>query len=188
MLDMIGWRIEPAPEDAGVPPCVAELLARTFTDAAQVTFRTSRRDLSVAPSQTGADLITELSVGLLDTLRGRRRIQVSTRSAATAASLFDDPEYPWWLGAQAALLSAQDVLPTAMRSEDWDALMGDSWTTASAGLASTGITAVCRAGVDGDVVGLWSRDTAIADALLGSIRTNAEAVGLGWAEVNEAEF
>jgi hypothetical protein len=120
-------------------------------------------------------------------VRGRRRLQVSTRSATTAASLFDDPEYPWWLGAQAALLSVPGEPPPAMRSEEWDALLGHGWTAASANLATTGLLAVCRAGVDGDVAGLWSRDREIADALLGSIRTKAEAAGLG-GEADETEF
>jgi hypothetical protein len=186
-LTLLGWRLEPEPVDAGVPPPVAKVLARALTAVARVTFPSSSagRPATAGWTARGGEWLCALGGGVRGRLaaaaqqRPAEPVLLSTREPETVLQLFDDPVYPWWLQGQVALLSAPaHALPPPDRIS-LTALLSDDWAGQAAAL---GVEGAVRPGVDGDVAGIWSRDALFADRILAILATETRAAGFACLE------
>jgi len=196
-MTLIGWRQVPESIDAGVPKDVAAVLARALTSVARVTFPSSVVHPSVTPvwSSFGEDLIRGLTWKGLGGIakaafKGRPKevVLMSTRQPATAASLFDDAGYPWWLQGQVAVLSAPDAAPPDVDLETLGALIDGDWTRLADSVAARGIDGIVRPGVDGDVAGLLSFSERVEQDFLASLEGESRLAGFEWAVVAEDAF
>jgi len=176
-----------------MPPALAAVLASGLAGVGRVTFAASDPAVVAQAAATPDTLVRPLASGSF-LARWRQRLSglpatavaVSTRQASLAERLFDDPGFPWWLGHQAAILSAPRAPAPAVAADDLLALLEDNWATHAADLAGCGVDAVVRAGVDGDVLGLLVLAPAMRDPLLAALRDAADRAGIGWAEEPEA--
>ncbi len=194
---LVGWRVTPPPCDAGVPAVIAAVLARALTSVARVTFAGTVADPPPTASWTpcGADLIRVLNAGGYLERIGRviksasaAVTLVSTRSPETAIRLFEEPNYPWWLQGQVALLSEPDAPPPDIDRQRFLALLGDDWAARAAALAVTGFRGILRPGVDGDLAGILSLSEESERELLTALERAAGQAGLDWMPLTEDAF
>ncbi|MDX2267702.1 MAG: hypothetical protein NW208_06320 [Bryobacter sp.] len=144
----------PAP-DGGVPPAVAATLAEAL--------------LALGPLACAARP------------HGALRL---CQNPAEASTLFDSPDYPWWLQGQFAL-----VLAPASTLSAWPAsLMATTWASALPELSPVGVIGILRPGVDGAVAGILCRDEALLAAFVSSLQTAAARTGLATHTLDEASF
>jgi len=144
--------------DGGVPARVAHALARSWTGIARLTCLSSRSTTKV----------------------------IATSDASVAVQLFDDPEFPWWLQGQAVLLSREDGEAPDIDQRTIVMLLHDDWAERAATLATRGIEAVVRPGVDGDVAGILSLSDSFDEQLLVSLEREARQDGITFSMVSEA--
>lgn len=154
---LLTWTTEEE-EDNGVPARVAHALARAWTGIARLTCLSSHSATKV----------------------------IETRDANVAVRLFDDPEFPWWLQGQAVLLSRADAESPDIDQRTIVTLLHDDWARRAATLATRGIEAVVRPGVDGDVAGIFSLSEAFDEQLLASLKREAHQDGITFSVVSEA--
>ena len=163
-LTLIGWKEDPRPVDAGVPPVVAAIIASALTHSMRVTFLHPdlRSPVDATDWQSAAapgDSVRALPQGRLAArimARLKRQPEAfqlySTCDHNTAVKLFDVPD--WCLQGQVALLSSAESPPPNLDFQSVTALLGDSWARRVSELHSEGICGALRPGVDGDVAGL----------------------------------
>jgi hypothetical protein len=194
---LIGWK-EAAPSgEAGVPAAVARVLAETFAEVSRVTFPCST--VKAAAGQTwslyGKDFVRALppkgfTAMVKNALKHQpqRIVLISTRQPPTAIRLFDDSAYPWWLQGQVVMLSQPDVAPPDITLEALLGLVSDKWLESGDGITDSGVQAIVRPGVDGDVAGLLSLDTEFEKLILAKLEGQTRRFGLAFAIVPENAF
>ena len=196
-LTLLAWRLNEDPHEGGVPSEVAQVLARSWTAIARITFLSSivaaQSTSRWSPSDGGMVRPIEAEGVLARTLARARGTAaggtlVSTRSPAVAVQLFEDAGFPWWLQGQAVLLSDPDANPPDVDGPTVLTLLEDDWATRAAALATTGVHAVVRPGVDGDVAGLLALNDAFDAKLLESLEREARGAGFAWDVVAEASL
>ena len=190
---MLRWQTAIEPVDGGMPADVGLILATGLTRSAQVTFFSTERPPPAGGDWTaaGGDVVRKVRLGLAERLRFRgigwtmSLAQISSRNPESVAALFDDGGLPWWTGAQAAILSSADQPPPEVDATRFLMLLNEDWSAAASALGGSGVRAVLRAGVDGDVAGLLTLAPAYQATLLGSLRSAAEEEGFDWIEQDE---
>lgn len=192
---LLGWRT--ADDGGGMPDAVQHVFARAFTAVARVTFATSAVPAE-APREWTADaggdwlrILTPLGTAqkIVARLRGAPGVLglYSTTRASSAQRLFDDGGFPWWLQAQAAVLSPRGAPPPDIDVASWPALLDERWLDAASALREARIDAVVRPGVDGAVAGLLTWHDATEHRLLTALSQETARAGLTWHECDEGE-
>lgn len=199
-LTLIGWRVAPTPVDAGVPAAVAEILARAMTSAARVIFPCSSigQNASTAAWQpNGEDMTRKLTSGgsglierVWSNLAGAPSevTIISTRRPETAARLFDDAAYPWWMQGQIALLCEPERAAPDIDRQKLFGLFEDDWTRRAASLEAAGVCGVLRPGADGDLAGLLSLNDKFRDNFLALAESECRSAGFDWMLLPENDF
>ena len=196
-LTLLAWRLNADTHDGGVPSEVAQILARSWSAIARVTFLSSIIGTQSASdwSPSDAGMVRAMKAGgVLGRALARARgtpgggALVSTRSADVAAQLFEDPGFPWWLQGQIVLLSDPDATPPDVDGPTMLTLLDDDWAARAAALAAAGVHAGVRPGVDGDVAGVLALSDAFDVKLLESLEREARGAGLTWDVVAEASL
>jgi hypothetical protein len=175
-LTLVAWTSTAAPVDGGVPPDVADVLARSWTSIARVTFPASNVSARGVVGRTLARLRGSPANAAL----------VSTREPEVAAQVFEDAGFPWWLQGEAVLLSDPDADPLDVDQPTLLALFEDDWASRAARLVPLGVQAVVRPGVDGDVAGVLALNDRFDALLLESLEREARHAGMTWSIVPEA--
>jgi hypothetical protein len=196
-MALIGWSRPAESGDAGVPQDVANVLGRTVTSVARVTFLASEKPLTAAsarPPRDGDQIWPVTAGGIAGRLGARIRglpsnaVFVSTRHPGTAAQLFNDAGFPWWLQGQVALLTRPEAPPPGVEARTIVELFEPNWTTHTASLAAAEVVAVLRPGVDGDVAGLLSLTERFEETAFDALEREALSAGFAWRLVSESHF
>jgi hypothetical protein len=193
---LLGWRDTPPDVDDGVSETVAQVLASALTAIARVTFLSSKIPASATPGWTahGADLVRVLHAGAMERLSAffhrwpADMALVSTRSASSAAALFDDPGFPWWMQGQLALLSDAAAAPPDVDRATLLAMLQSDWTQHAVHPRHAGVSAVIRPGVDGDVAGVLCLETGLEERLLAALEAASRDARCEWRVVTEEEL
>lgn len=196
-LTLIGWSAQPADEGDGVPQPIVRVLSRALTSVARVTFPTSAiaADTADAWSVQNGDHIRRfgqpgVAGRLLPKLSGAPSVfgLCSTTRPESAARLFDDGGFPWWLQGQVVVLSPVEGPPPNLSEATWRSLFNEDWLQAAMMLDANGVEGVLRPGVDGDVAGLFTWTETIERAILNAMELEARAAALECVDVPEAGF
>jgi hypothetical protein len=194
-MTLIGWRVTPEPDEAGVPALIANVLVHTFATVARATFPSSSLD---SVSQTswallGEDYVRGLSPeSLAGRLRGALKglpqqiVLISSRQPLTLRRMFDDPAYPWWLQGQVTLLSDPEGAPPEIDRDTLLSLIADDWSKRAGALVGLGVRGIVRPGVDGDMAGLLSLTDDFDKVFLRTLESETRRTGLDWAELEES--
>jgi hypothetical protein len=194
---LIGWKLIPAPSDAGIPAAVAVILANAMTALARVTFLCSGSAQSATAnwSPMGDDLIRKIEGdGPLARAKALRKglparmVLWSTQRPEIAQRLFEDADYPWWLQGQLVLLSKSDLPPPDLDLKTLIGLLGEDWMAWPARLEATGVLGVMRPGVDGDVAGIVLVTDRFERDLLVTLEREVRLRGLDWTTMAERDF
>ena len=181
---MLGWRLDPAPVDAGVHAPIDRILADALTSCGRVTFLWS-------PDETGAtrddDIIyaTDPAAGLsrlgarLAGLPDRLSL-IATRNSDTAARMFDVLGFDWTRQGQIALVSVPDALPPTLDRSTILELLSSDWLMRCGEFEGGPVRAVLRPGIDGDVAGLFSADYRVENRILEALEAACRASGTRW--------
>jgi hypothetical protein len=192
---LIGWTIDDA--DGGIPVRVVHTLARALVRYGRVTFAC---DAIARPASAGWHERDEDYIGIFKIKEPRaprarlgnlfRSSQIpllSTAREEMAHLLFDDAVYQWWNQSQFALLSTSPA-----SAPNFPALPGDlfepDWTDTLSDLKESGVDAVLRPGVDGDVAGLLASSNQVRAEIEEAIQRAAGDLGLAFHVVPEQEF
>lgn len=185
---LIGWSQLPDQPDAGVPDDVAGLLARALTSAARISSLASGQ--GVAPTglwlPCDGNLVRAfprpLATRFIARWRGDpvRLALLSTLRPESVRRMLDDPAFPWWMQGQVLLLSAPGAPPPVVDEGALLALLGDRWTEEAPRLATAGVAAILRPGVDGDVAGLLAQGDAFERQILGALEHEARLAGVDY--------
>ncbi len=189
---LVGWRTETPVIDGGIPDFVGRVIAQAMAETAWVVFPSTawtampgREDPVVRKAQAGgAKSLLRAAFGDQPTVI----TTASTRQTAVAATLFDDAGFPWWLGAQTALLFDPRELPRTLDHSTWLALLSDRWAETAFPLASAGLFGAIRAGVDGDILGFTSASADNARIFIDSIARCAQEHDCPCAFVDEDQI
>ena len=173
---LIGWREEPAPVDAGVPPEVAAAVARALTSIGRITFLSS----AVHASAGGGWSPLKRGPGPADL--------TSTTDPQTVMQAFDDAAHPWWMQGQVLFLSAADVAPPGLERAQLLALLENEWTAAAGALSARGVIGILRPGVDGDLAGLLTLTADAERASLAALERESRLASFEWSVLTEDAF
>lgn len=189
---LVGWRTEAPAIDGGIPKLAARVIAQAMTDTAWVTFPTTAQ--TFPPGQEDPRLRTvrgsdaKLFLRAVFDNRPTAITTVSTRRPEIAVSLFDDAGFPWWLGAQTALLFDPDTLPPTLDFDTWLTLLSDQWAVTASSVMSSGLLGAIRAGVDGDVLGFAGATTEAVKAFSETVMRCAREHDVACAWVSEDQI
>lgn len=191
--------------DGGVPSLVVDIIARALTRSGRVTFPSaSAESARFGWSPRGLDHVGAFSLraseGLSCLLRmlcviatrqnTRRLPMVSTTREETARELFDDAAFPWCLQGQFALISRSTATPPEF-GKDFQlpsSLIDNNWADSLRELRPTGIEAIIRPGVDGDVIGMVCSSIEVRCRIEDDIRAAAGELDTGTRELHEEAF
>lgn len=195
-LMLIGWRLRGAAVDGGVPQPVARMLARAMTTVGRVSFPIDESDANASFSagplkrRQGLRAVLGVVADVAATLRATRSAPtlVSSADPERVQRLFDDAAFPWHLQGQVALLSAAAAAAPGIDCATALSLVEDDWTSKAASLASAGVIAVLRPGVDGDVAAFWSLSATVADLWSACLADEARQAGIARECLSESDF
>ena len=160
---ILGWQVEPAPVEGGVPENVARIIAAGLVRHVRVTFAEG------IPRPFGS-----FSWSILH-----------TADADQARQLFDAAYFSWATRSQLAFLSSLSTPPPEISKAHYrHALDREQFRT----LATCGVTGILAPGVDGDVAGLYAWNDELWFKLTGSLKSTCEASGATWIDVQEGAF
>lgn len=188
---LIGWSRSVQLTEAGVPPIVSRVISQGLVSAGHVAFlsnATGAHATAACEYQSLAGDSWPMRLGQWLHVTPRSAGWVITRDALTAVTLFDCDAFDWRLKAQVALLVRS---PMVLRDLGWRVvrdLLGDAWTDAATNLATVGVEAVLRPGVDGDVAALWTAAPATAVTLRDAMAQAAVQFGAVLEECSEAKL
>lgn len=200
-LILVGWHHAIDPAEAIVPPSLVRAMASAMTSVARVTFFSSEHsaeqqrlarsewshvegdDVRAIPADGWRDRARAMLGGMPATI-----VQLSTVRAHVAERFFDDADYPLWLRAQVALLSAPASPPPVVDRKTLLALIDEDWTGRAGLLADQGVLGILRPGVDGDMLGFLSLDDAFGAAFVEAMAVAIQSAGFDWTNVGEADF
>ena len=196
---LIGWHVEPRAVDAGVPPGVADVLARALTSVATLTFPVVPPAKQAIALSSSDDTSQPLHIaGLAAHARAAvhrgtaRTVLVSTHAVDTAKLLFDAPGYAWDSQAQVVLISEHHAPAPIVSRDTLQALAGDNWIRHAATEQKTPrahhLVGVMRPGVDGDIAGILSLTPAFTRSLTRALQTTAHRAGFAWQSLSEQAF
>jgi len=185
---LIGWK--PGGEDGGSPHHAVKTMARALSSFGQVVIPSSSvsGDESFDWRRDGVDQVACLRVSGRP---GRSLLTLRcTEGEHSIRSMFEDPVYPWWYQGQFALLCRRGTPPPDLEilSGFVGILLSDNWTSALAQLQVSGVLAVLRPGVDGDVAGLHCASDEVREELERCIEQAARACGVACQILSEADF
>jgi hypothetical protein len=185
-LWILGWRRMPEYEiEGGVPDEVAEILAKSLTSTALVTFP------SIEPAIGTGDYVQRIDAGLLESLEAAfLRIPgafnlISTTRPESAKLLFNAGGFPWYLQGQIILLSPLGSQPPVLNRKTLFSVMEANLQADFNMLSLIGVQAIIYPGVDGDVVGIVSSSLAFESEILRAIESEAVRSGFSWQVVAE---
>ena len=168
---LIGWRVEPPPVDAGVPPVVADVLVRGLCRQALLSYPSASAS---ANSASGRRLRA-----------GRDFDWKSTQDAREAIpEIFESPAFPWDLQGQLVVLSH----PGTRLVLDERHLEVVARPELFATLQALGATGLLLPGVDGDVAALYTFDPGDMPTLVGVLSALAEEAGADCVSLTETDF
>lgn len=170
---LIGWMVAPESHDGDVPLPVAHLLSRVLCRQASVTFASALR-----PPMMSSLLPREWVVG-------RHFEWVSATNASEAERLFYTDGFSWSAQGQVAILSPVDAPILGLNDRHLQllavpGLFGE--------MASHGALGVMLPGVDGQVAGIYSFASGLANALRFDLAEDAEKMGAKYVVTNEETF
>jgi hypothetical protein len=190
---LIGWRVDPTPVDAGLPPQVAQILARSLVHHFLVTC------MSSTFSGTAEDGWTPSGSHFIRRLVGRRQSHhffagvpahatlFATREPAAVVTMLNDACFPWTLQGQVALLSDPAVPPPPSFEPDGvEMLCCLSWWKSAS--AIEGLWGALRPGVDGDIAGVFVADADQRDSWLSSLKGECHASAFSFEILDNATF
>lgn len=180
---LLEWRPVGREADAGVPLPVVGALAAGL--CAVTTVAGCTLDF---PAAVGAHW-TAVPGGHAVRFAGRRVLGfgplpvgvLASRAPAVVARFFDDDTFVWTHETQLLLLAPPDTLPALDRALV-SACLAVPIEASLAQLAAAGIIGLARAGVDGDVAGLYLPDPAWRQTVVGALAGAVTAAGLRWGE------
>jgi hypothetical protein len=178
---LLDWRVAGPPADGGMPPEVARIVARALCAVATVVGCTGR-----VPEHLGAAWTT-VPEGHMCRIPGRwwerpRHVGVlASQDPSVVVRLFDDDEFVWALEGQLLLLSPRDTLPRLDRALV-EGCFAVPMTVTPAQLAAAGVVGVVRAGVDGDVAGVYVPAPEWRARVVLALADAVAAAGGRWAE------
>jgi hypothetical protein len=185
-LWILGWRRMPEYEiEGGVPDEVAEILAKSLTSTALVTFPSKEPAIGIG------DNVQRIDAGLLESLEAAfLRIPgafnlISTTKPESAKCLFNAGGFPWYLQGQIILLSPHGSQPPVFDRKTLFSVMEANLHSDFKMLSSIGVQAMIYPGVDGDVVGIASSSQAFESEVLRTIESEAIRSGFSWQVVAE---
>lgn len=196
-LVMLGWTLDTAAVDGGMPQSVGLILCRALTSTGRVTFPSSESGSGIGRNWThvGDDLACSLGNGgvrgMLKAAVGRvptEVVVVSTMQPARAARMFEDSSYPWWMRGQVALISDGKLPPPEIDRPTLLGLIEDDWIARATSLRIAGICAVMRPGVDGDVAGILALSEVFRLAFLAQLDHHARIAGFDFELLPEDAF
>jgi hypothetical protein len=170
---LIGWDCNE--RDGGVPEKIVAVLAAALSAFGRVTFACSAVSAPDAPGWTlrNGDFVTRYRArSVMDRMAARLSAGassdlalLSTVAGRSVAGLFDDAGYPWWNQSQFVLVSPADAAPPDFDQIGFDpaTLLESGWLQRLPMLATLGVQAILRPGVDGDVAGLLCTSTEVRD-------------------------
>ncbi len=178
---LLEWRVPARPVDGGMPPEVARTIATALCAVANVAGCTGR-----VPEHFGAAWTT-VPEGHMCRLPGRwwerpRHVGVlASQDPSVVVRLFDDDEFVWALESQLLFLSPRDTLPRLDRAlvEGCFAL---PIAVTPAQLAAAGVVGFVRAGVDGDVAGVYVPAPEWRARVVRALAAAAATAGGRWAD------
>lgn len=190
---LLGWVMSAAAIDALVPGPVTEMLSRSLTRCARVTYLLSEA-LTHARSPHWSDVALGQSIRLRPAgwlrLFGRKPTfpLLCTESPTVAARLFASDDFDWSQRGQLALLSPRDAPPPRLSHALFDALWNDSAPPSGATLSEAGLTGFVSPAVDGDFAQIVAFSDPLWEALLDALAGECAAAGIALSRVDEAAF
>jgi hypothetical protein len=188
-LWILGWRRMPEYEiEGGVPDEVAEILAKSLTSRALVTFP------SIESAPGIGDFVRKIDAGILESLEAAFLRTpaafnlISTTRPESAKRLFDAGGFPWDMQGQIVLLSPLGSPPPVLDRKTLFSIMEANLQADFKVLSSIGVQAIIYPGVDGDVVGIASSSPAFEREILRAIESEAVRSGFSWQVVAEDYF
>lgn len=172
-LAVLGWRVQPAPVDAGPPEEFVRVFSEALIRHARVSF--------FAPAPQRPWLLDRW----LSRSRGATRVLIHTSDAGQLRQLFTNPELDWCLRATAAFLSPLDAPAPVLGIEDLErALAGRAY----ADWRARGISGLVLPGVDGQVLGAYAADASLWRPWKDGLCAAARGRGIEWRDVSEDDF
>jgi hypothetical protein len=183
---LLDWQVPVRSVDAGMPADVARALADALCAVAAVTGCTLALPADVGPEWTPVPGGHARRLGGPWWRRGDRVGLLASRAPAVVAGLFADESFPWWNESQLLLLTPPGVLPALDRAAV-DACFALPMRVSRAQLAAAGVVGLVRAGVDGDVAGLYFPAPEWRSPLVGALAAAVTAAGGRWEKHDGAE-
>jgi len=176
-IHVLGWRGFLS-IDAGPPGPIVDVICKWLVEDATVTFLTSEIDVH-DPEVTG----TVHQSGFLSRFTGRPLAVVTTRQPEKLHMAFDDAKASWSLKGQVLLGAAPGDSPPILDATSIADLFGNRWFDEIEGLRW-----IVRPGVDGDVLGVWTKSPQVSVALFAILFRQCSDAGIAWLELGEAQF
>lgn len=184
---LLEWRVPVRSVDAGMPTEVAQILAVALCRVATVTGCT----LTLPPGVGAA--WAPVPGGQACRFDGpwwrRSRDDIgllASRDPAVVARFFDDDTFPWSLENQLLVLSAPDAVPALDRAAV-EACFAVPMRITRAQLVEAEVTGLLRAGVDGDVAGLYVPAPDARETVERALADATRAAGAHWEVRDGAE-
>jgi len=185
---VIGWIQDAAPIDSGVPPDVAQIVAKALVEIYRLTFVDPGRTKSLDWQDQGDYLIRFVradGIGKLNPSAGYAL--TSTRAPRVAMRLFETAESLWTLQSQLVLLTDKHAQAPAVSFRAIDVLMRRRELDL-AGLQAFGCRGIMTPGPDGDFAQLTFWQGGAMDEFERSLRSECEIAGLTFVVVSETDF
>lgn len=193
---MLGWSRPEGMVDSGIPDDLAVTIASAICSVAKATFpvadAVARRLADIGGE--GSNAVSRVSAAPLQAARaifsGRPAsvMLLTTRAPTLATLLFSDPDFPWHLQGQAAILSMPHQHVPAVDYTTLSALVDGHWEDRAEGLHSAGIAGLIRPGVDGDVLGIYTFTQQFHEQITSALERTTQSAGLAWARLSERDF
>ncbi len=185
---LVGWRISrEADIDGSVPGEICRALAETLCSLGTVGF------IGSDPGVPAGHLRDLMPASWLERLRLviRHRITrlwlTSTRDPEVARLLFEEPQFPWWMRTQLALLFEADD-PSEFSASELLECADPRVAIDRAKLDALGAAAFMRAGIDGDVALIAANSDTLRMRISKRLEREAIAAGFEWCVLADDAF
>jgi hypothetical protein len=191
-VGLLGWVMDRAPVDAGVPTEVAGIVVRAVCRSQVLTFL-----YPLAVQQAESSTWTRAPWGWACVLRpaafqralGKTTFPIiATSDPATARELFRADGFDWDLEGQIVLLSAAGSAPPSLDYDHLERLFGNAPLNRAATRLPKEFTGLLVPGVDGDFLELVTFDDAVSQVVSDAIALECADAKVGYRIVSEAEF
>lgn len=181
---LISWHVNPDLVDNEVPIPIKNILSKCLTDLAQVTFFSTIIEAKYSRewSKIGNDFYCSIhQKGFWNMLESwynpnvNQSKIISTHQKEIVYELFEDAGFPWWYQSQVMLLTANKKVPPNITGKTLLTFLTQDWIEKANELSKKNeILAVIRPGVDGSVIGIWSKTKTFEEKYLKALKKQAE--------------